>query len=77
MDNPEPNYREIYDALIQYISERKQEIYELIHTDHKIQADTYDNVARLREVQKIEKIKKRSQDSEVRIQNDSNIDRQD
>ncbi len=41
-----------------YIRERKVEIYELIRTDHKIKADAYDNVARLKEVEKIERIVK-------------------
>ena len=42
----------------------------MLRIDKAIKADTYDNVARLREVQKIEKIIKRSQKPVVRIQND-------
>lgn len=41
-----------------YITRRKQEILKMIDIDHKIKADAYDDVARLKEVEKIEKILK-------------------
>ena len=39
-----------------YLEQRKKVIKEMIKTDHKIGADPYDNVARLKEVEKVEKI---------------------
>ena len=36
-----------------YLEQRKKVIKEMIKTDHKIGADPYDNVARLKEIEKI------------------------
>lgn len=44
--------------IMDYIAERKEQILRLIEIDYKIRADPYDNFARLKEVEKIEKILK-------------------
>ena len=50
----------ILEKIQAHIVKRKQEIYEMLRIDKAIKADTYDNVARLREVQKIEKLLRKS-----------------
>ena len=47
---------EIIVQLQNYIRKRKAEIWSMIEIDHEIKADPYDDVARVREVEKIEKI---------------------
>jgi len=42
--------------VLDYIARRKKEIGAMLETDKAIGADPYDNVARLKEVEKIEKI---------------------
>jgi len=39
-----------------YISRRKKEILRMLEIDKSINADSYDNIARLKEVEKIEKV---------------------
>lgn len=48
----------IIDFIAEAISKRKKEILKMLKIDHKIGADPYDNVARLKEVERIEKILK-------------------
>jgi len=43
---------------LNYIARRRKEILRMLEIDHKIRADPYDNLARLKEVEKIEKILK-------------------
>ena len=43
---------------LEYIEQRKKQIHEMLATDRKINAENYDDVARLKEVEKIEKILK-------------------
>jgi len=52
---------------LDYISQRKQEILKMIETDHKIDADPYDNVARLKEIEKIQKILKRKSRKDTKM----------
>lgn len=42
--------------VLNYIAKRKEEILEMLKIDRKIGADPYDNVARLKELEKVEKI---------------------
>ena len=42
-----------------YLEQRKKQILEMIATDHCIGADPYDNVARLKEVEKMERVLKK------------------
>ena len=41
---------------LDYIAQRKREILEMLAIDRAIKADPYDNLARLKEVERIEKI---------------------
>lgn len=49
-----------YDVVVRrinkHIAERKMELYAAIERDHRIDTDPYDNVARLKEVEKVEKL---------------------
>jgi hypothetical protein len=49
---------EIISFIAERISKRKKEILRMIEIDLKIGADPYDNLARLKEVERIEKILK-------------------
>ncbi len=42
--------------VLNYIAQRKEEILGMLKIDRKIGADPYDNVARLKELEKVEKI---------------------
>ena len=42
--------------VLNYIALRKEEIFGMLKTDRKIGADPYDNVARLKELERVEKI---------------------
>ena len=42
--------------VLSYIAQRKEEILGMLKVDKKIGADPYDNVARLKELEKVEKI---------------------
>ena len=42
--------------VLNYIAQRKKEILRMLEIDKKIGADPYDNVARLKELEKVEKI---------------------
>ena len=42
--------------VLNYIEKRKEELLGLLKIDRKIGADPYDNVARLKELEKVEKI---------------------
>ena len=42
--------------ILDYIAQRKKEINKMLAIDKAIKADPYDNIARLKEVEKIEKI---------------------
>lgn len=44
--------------VLNYIAKRKKEILGMLEIDRKIGADPYDNVARLKELEKVEKIVK-------------------
>lgn len=46
------------DRLKTYLSKRRKEILKDIETDHKINADNYSNVGRLKEIEKIIKLEK-------------------
>lgn len=41
---------------LDYIDQRKKEIFKMLEIDHSLGADPYDNVARLKELEKIEKV---------------------
>ena len=41
---------------LDYIARRKREILKMLTIDHAIKADPYDNLARLKEVERIEKV---------------------
>jgi len=47
--------------VLNYIAQRKEEILRMLAIDHAIKADPYDNVARLKELEKVEKIIKLNQ----------------
>lgn len=42
--------------VLDYIAKRKEEILEILKVDRKIGADPYDDVARFKELEKVEKI---------------------
>ena len=42
--------------VLNYIAQRKEEILGMLKIDRKIGADPYDNVARLKELERVEKI---------------------
>ena len=42
--------------VLNYIAQRKEEILGMLKIDRKIDADPYDNVARLKELERVEKI---------------------
>ncbi len=41
---------------LDYIAQRKREILKMLAIDRTIKADPYDNIARLKEVERIEKV---------------------
>ena len=44
------------EELLAYIKRRKNEIIKMIEIDRAIEADTYENIARLKEIEVIEKL---------------------
>ena len=49
--------------ILNYITQRKKEIHAMLKIDESISADNYDNIARLKEVEKIEKIIRKNRES--------------
>jgi len=56
--------------VLNYIAQRKEEIMRMLKIDRKIGADPYDNVARLKELEKVEKIinKQKSKKGETNVE---------
>jgi len=44
---------------LEYIEKRKKEIHDMLAIDRQINAENYDDIARLKEVEKIEKVLKK------------------
>lgn len=46
---------------LDYIAQRKEEILRMLEIDREVEADPYDDVARLKELERVEKIIKQKQ----------------
>lgn len=54
--------------VLNYIAQRKEEILGMLRIDRKIGADPYDNVARLKELKKVEKIIQKLKTGETNVE---------